>query len=195
LEPKNEAKMDTQIDFGIEIQAAADNHCKRRGETVEAAFLAKVCDLGFNVAKPWGESDPYDFIVNAGHSFQRVQVKSASAYKSKQYLVRAQGDATIYTKENIDFLAAYLVPERLWYVLPVEAFAPRTSLHFNPHGAALGMFEKFREAWCILASAASNLFHAIPQTCRNRELPIRCAVCPERGSIPGLAKPTRPGAP
>jgi hypothetical protein len=36
---------------------------KRRGEIAEAAFLLKAASLGFSVAKPWGESDRYDFIV------------------------------------------------------------------------------------------------------------------------------------
>jgi hypothetical protein len=170
--------MQNQAQFAIEIQAAADNHCKRRGEASEAIFLAKTCDLGFQVAKPWGESDPYDFVVNAGHGFQRVQVKSASYSRRSQYVCRAQGDAAIYTKENIDFLVAHIIPEKTWYVLPVEAFAPRTMLHFNPNGTGKGMFEKFREAWCIMASAAANAWHKIPSVCRSRELPVRCAVCP-----------------
>ena len=39
---------------------------KRRGEVAEAAFLIKAATLGFSVAKPWGDSDPYDFIVQSG---------------------------------------------------------------------------------------------------------------------------------
>ena len=36
---------------------------KRRGEMAEAVFVAKAAELGFGIAKPWGDSDPYDFIV------------------------------------------------------------------------------------------------------------------------------------
>jgi hypothetical protein len=36
---------------------------KRRGGMAEAKFLAKASELGFGVAKPWGDSDAYDFIV------------------------------------------------------------------------------------------------------------------------------------
>ena len=39
---------------------------KRRGEMAEAAFVAKAVSLGFGVAKPWGDSDPFDFIVAGG---------------------------------------------------------------------------------------------------------------------------------
>src|SRR6202795_740539 len=50
---------------------------KRRGEMGEAAFLAKVSALGFGVAKTWGDSDRYDFVVDGGAGLWRVQVKSA----------------------------------------------------------------------------------------------------------------------
>ena len=38
----------------IEINAVAEDNCKRMGEAVEAAFLAKVCKLRIPVCKPWG---------------------------------------------------------------------------------------------------------------------------------------------
>ena len=39
---------------------------KRRGEMAEAAFVAKAISLGFWVAKPWGDSDPFDFNCAGG---------------------------------------------------------------------------------------------------------------------------------
>src|SRR5882672_7006929 len=50
----------------IDIQAVADDNCKRLGEAVEAAFLAKVCKLRIPVCKPWGDSERYDFVVDWG---------------------------------------------------------------------------------------------------------------------------------
>jgi len=37
--------------------------------------MAKASNLGFAVAKPWGR-ERYDFILDSGHHFWRVQVKS-----------------------------------------------------------------------------------------------------------------------
>src|SRR5437870_6319042 len=37
---------------------------KRKGELSEAAFLLKAASLGFGVAKPWGDSERYDFILD-----------------------------------------------------------------------------------------------------------------------------------
>ena len=52
---------------------------KQLGEIAEAEFVAKAVGMGFVVAKPWGDSEPYDFIVNVRREFNfwRVQVKSA----------------------------------------------------------------------------------------------------------------------
>ena len=38
---------------------------KRKGELSEAAFLLKAASLGFGVAKPWGDSERYDFILDS----------------------------------------------------------------------------------------------------------------------------------
>src|SRR5579864_7341802 len=38
---------------------------KRRGELAELAFTLKAASLGFGVAKPYGDSERYDFIVDA----------------------------------------------------------------------------------------------------------------------------------
>jgi len=39
---------------------------KRTGERSEAAFLYKASQLGFGVAKPWGDSERHDFILDNG---------------------------------------------------------------------------------------------------------------------------------
>ena len=42
---------------------------KQLGEIAEAEFIAKAVGMGFVVARPWGDSEPYDFIVNPKKSF------------------------------------------------------------------------------------------------------------------------------
>ncbi len=55
----------------FDFQACAVAH-ERQGEATEAAFMAKASNLGFAVAKPWGR-ERYDFILDSGHHFWRVQ--------------------------------------------------------------------------------------------------------------------------
>src|SRR5947208_8797147 len=65
----------------FDIHAVGLTTRKRRGEAAEAAFLAKASGLGFGVAKPWGDSERYDFLLDSGHGdFWRVQVKSTQRY-------------------------------------------------------------------------------------------------------------------
>ena len=45
------------------------NLTKRCGELGEAAFPAKAASMGIGVAKPWGDSERYDFIIDARRTF------------------------------------------------------------------------------------------------------------------------------
>src|SRR5438445_13252835 len=47
---------------------------KRAGEISEAAFVLRAHSLGFLVAKPWGDSEKYDFVLDAGSKLWRVQL-------------------------------------------------------------------------------------------------------------------------
>jgi PD-(D/E)XK nuclease superfamily protein len=170
----------------IEIQAVALTTTKQRGEAAEAAFLAKAAALGFAVAKPWGDSRRYDFVVDSGYGLWRVQVKSTNLCCRSQYFVKAQGRQKVYTKEEIDFLVAYLIPENLWYVVPVEAFAPRKILHFHPYSPRKSLYERHREAWCLLdCPRKARGQNDMPARCRSEQIDVRCAVCPlGRKSVP-----------
>jgi PD-(D/E)XK nuclease superfamily protein len=130
---------------------------KRLGEAAEAAFLAKASSMGFCVAKPWGDSDRYDFVVEAGGGFLRVQVKSAHRVgKDGGYSFRAHGHSlSVYRASEIDALVAYVVPENAWYVFPVWLFRRRRSMKLFPGSRKKrSKFEKYREAWGILRGEA-----------------------------------------
>jgi len=126
---------------------------KRRGEMAEAAFLHKASRLGFGVAKPWGDSDPYDLIVDTGGGLWRVQVKSA--YRSGEYggyTFHAHGNENkkIYSLKDIDVLVAYIVPEDLWYVFPVRVFRKIKSMKLFPVSKRRrSKFEVYREGWQV----------------------------------------------
>ena len=93
----------------IEIHAVGVPERKRLGEAVEAAFLAKATMLGFPVLKPWGDSLPYDFGVDGGRRLWRVQVKCATSHRGTRCDARAAGSGELYTLDDIDFLAAYVI--------------------------------------------------------------------------------------
>jgi len=128
---------------------------KKRGELSELAFLYKAASLGFAVAKPYGDSDRFDFIVHSHGRFWRVQVRSSSSLQYGAYQVSAHaksnGHAIPYTADEIDFLVVHIVPEDVWYVIPVRAFTPHKTLQLFPQRSnRAGRYEKYREAWCLL---------------------------------------------
>jgi hypothetical protein len=131
-------------------------HTKKRGEWAELAFMQKAVRLDFGVAKPWGDSQRYDFILSYRKKLWKVQVKSTRARHKGGYQVHARGSryGANYTPEEIDFLVAYIVPEDVWYVVPIAAIQ-NTTLGFFPSGRRPGrLFEKYREAWHLMMPAA-----------------------------------------
>jgi hypothetical protein len=134
---------------------------KRRGELAELAFTYKAASLGFGVAKPYGESHPYDLLVQYGRRLLRIQVKSCFTIYRRRGLLgfnivvsrpSAQGYRH-YSRETIDFIAAFVAPHNTWYLIPVEALANRKSIRLYPIGKskrAGGFYEQYREAWHLL---------------------------------------------
>ena len=164
----------------ITLHAVGDPDSKRRGAATEAEFIARATSLNFRVAKPWGDSEPYDVLIGMGHGFWRVQVKRATQRRG-EYVAKAGSGSGYYTKDDIDFIAAHLIQENIWYIVPVEAFAVCWGLHFNPRGRGKGKFERYREAWCLLAcDPKARGWKDIPVLCRRKDLPVRCSVCPNR---------------
>ena len=136
---------------------ARRKNTKRRGERSEAAFLHKASQLGFGVAKPWGDSERYDFILDNGHRLLRVQIKATDSLRAHAYETRATysvGKSRAgYSPRDIDFLVAHIIPLDLWYVLPVRACMPAPMLRFYPHRTARKMrLEQYREAWHLMKS-------------------------------------------
>ncbi|HXM22490.1 MAG TPA: group I intron-associated PD-(D/E)XK endonuclease [Terriglobales bacterium] len=148
-------------------------NCKAKGDLAELAFLYKAASLGFGVAQPYGDKERYDFILDSGERFWRVQVKSTSGAEADHtgYLVSAchnspNNKIEPYRADEIDFFAAYIVPLGIWYVVPVNQLGSHRFMRFYPSGCRSGggCFEAFREAWHLMAPAADL---PQPRTLRN----------------------------
>ncbi len=130
---------------------------KEKGELAELAFLHKAAGLGFGVAQPHGDSERYDFILDSGERFWRVQVKSVFGLVEGIYRLRGtHGDKIPYTAQEIDFLVAYIAAENVFYVIPVGCIPASAVLAFYPSGRerGSGRLEIFREAWHLMAPGA-----------------------------------------
>ncbi len=141
----------------MRLKKTRRKNTKLTGERSEAAFLNRAAALGFGVAKPWGDSLRYDFILDNGSRLWRVQVKCTESIRARAYETRATysvgSGRAVYTRADVDFLAAHVVPLDIWYIIPVEVCTPAPMLRFYPHRQAKKMrLEKYREAWHLLQS-------------------------------------------
>ena len=133
---------------------------KRMGELAELAFMYRAASEGIGVARPYGDSHPYDFLVQHGRRLFRVQVKScfsSSRAHARGYPIRVGRNTRFgtvsYSPEEIDFIAAFVASYRVWYVIPVDALENRTSINLYPRGKrrkGAAFYETYREAWHLL---------------------------------------------
>jgi len=128
---------------------------KQRGELAELAFMRKAATLGFAVAKQWGDSDRYDVVVRVEKTFWRVQVKSVLALTPSRphFVVQTKNSrGKTYSRDDIDFLVAYIFAEDLWYVFPAHVFEHKKSLCVKP-GSKKSRLEQYRENWDLMRSS------------------------------------------
>jgi hypothetical protein len=129
---------------------------KCRGELSELAFIYKATGLGFHVSKPYGDSSPYDFIVEHFGHLSKVQVKStATVRRSGAYEGNAQRSTTQssrrYSARDVDFFAFYVIPKDVWYIVPFADVEARCSIVLNPNRPSRDRrFGRYREAWHML---------------------------------------------
>lgn len=126
-------------------------HSKLRGEVAELRFMARAADQGLRVIKPWGDSSRYDFVVEQGGRFLRVQVKSTSVKQDQSYCCHLNtGRQKPYTRDEIDFIAAYIIPKDIWYIMPIEVAGRACSgLILSPH-LKFSKHARYKKAWHLL---------------------------------------------
>ena len=133
----------------MEKDGIKPRHCKLRGEVAELRFMARAADNGLRVIKPWGDSSRYDFVVEQGGKFLRIQVKSTSSRLGNTYACHLSRDPRKhYTKEDIDIIAAYIIPRDIWYIVPVE-MTGKSTLVLSPDKDD-SKHARYKEAWHLL---------------------------------------------
>ena len=124
-------------------------HPKMRGEWVELKFMLRAMELGLFLCKPWGEVRPYDFVVEYGGRFVRVQVKSTMFVDRGGYSCTVRGADGPYETDSFEFLAAYVFQEDCWYIIPADLVEGQGSIALYPH-LGNSKYARYREAWYLL---------------------------------------------
>jgi hypothetical protein len=129
---------------------------RRIGEIGGASFVLKAESLNFPVAKPWSQNNRYDFILDSGRRLSRVQLKCTASISGRSYQIKPMcsihgKQVKEYTRDDIDFIVAYILPRDVWYVIPIEALKGITYLRFYPDIVCRHpVWEIYREAWYLL---------------------------------------------
>jgi hypothetical protein len=166
---------------------------KLRGEWAELRFMTRAAERGLMVSRPWGDSAPYDVMVEHQGRVRLVQIKStmrrvantyrchvprnrhvataASAVREAKRATETCGTDTPVRcshgkmpaankprtaspkpprQAQIDFVAAYIIPEDLWYILPAAIATPLSGhISLSPHRKG-HKYEPYQEAWHLL---------------------------------------------
>ena len=124
---------------------------KERGEWAELRFMARAAERGFRVSKPWGDSARYDYTLETGERFVRVQVKSTTyRYRGAYQCMFDRSRGQRYTAEEVDFFAVFVIPEDVWYILPAKV-ATGASGHVVLDPEREGQkYKAYKEAWHLM---------------------------------------------
>jgi PD-(D/E)XK endonuclease len=137
-------------DRGIDIK-----NPKQRGEWAEMCFMSRAAAHGLCVTKPYGDSAQFDFIIEHQGHFLRVQVKSTKRKRKDHYVCNVIASRKPYKTNQIDFVAAYVIPLDIWYIIPVSAFCGRWYIHLSPN-LKTAKYRQYREAWDLLRAKPSK---------------------------------------
>lgn len=140
------------------MQAHHDSHTrnpKARGELTEIRFWLAAALRGLIACKPFGESQPFDFVVafKGSKRFYRIQVKSNSY--SRPMPTGSQSPAVVAAATPLaKFISspATSSPTDTWYIIPVRLLTKRKLISVYPEKqCSRGMFEPFKERWQLLS--------------------------------------------
>jgi PD-(D/E)XK endonuclease len=116
---------------------------------VELVFAVRGMELRLRLGRPWGESSGYDFTVDQGWRIVRVRVKSTMFREGTGYSCTLKDSRGPYKKNSFDFVAAYVIPEDVWYILPEKVVRGMWSVSLNPK-LETANYNAYKEAWHLL---------------------------------------------
>jgi len=127
------------------------SHPKLRGEWAELQFTARAAAQGFRIARPISDCYRWDLIVEHDLGFHRVQVKSTMVKHKNGYVCVCHSSAKfrVYTPDDLDFLAAYVIPEDVWYIIPWQVVTTQ-NIVVDPSERYGDRYHEYREAWHLL---------------------------------------------
>ena len=120
-------------------------------------FLVRAGEGGLAASKPWGDSWSYDCVVGRPGKFVAVQVKCTIArlVSGTGYNCSVCSSHRPYPPGSFDFLAAYVILEDAWYIIPEKEIRGLKSISLcTTELGSEAKYEQYREAWGLLRKAS-----------------------------------------
>ena len=129
---------------------------KDTGTIAELAFSSEAMRRGYRLAQPLGDNAQYDLLLEARDRVFRIQVKASSNTHQGVYtfLLRRGKHKVSYTE--VDVFACYLIPERLFFILPRNEIKDRRTIKLNATPRT-SMWAKYRENWGVFEQQLPGL--------------------------------------
>jgi len=109
-----------------------------QGLFAESIFITECISKNIEICQPINDVFGYDFVVVRGSESIKVQVKSCSVadnrYKtSTTYKIQCRRGAKCkaYEAGSFDYLAAYIIPLDIWYIIGISELN-KTTIRVNP---------------------------------------------------------------
>ena len=141
--------------------SATFTHYKQQGEWAELLFMARAAEQGLAIARPWGDSSPYDVAIvsqakpGQRPDFLRIQVKSTRCKHHKGYKCHVDSNGVAYRANQLDFIAAYVITVAVWFIIPIQATHGQLELLLTPHHRT-SKYGEYEEAWHLLRNEADE---------------------------------------
>jgi hypothetical protein len=158
---------------------------KKRGEWAESVFIARAGEEGLAASKPWGDSRSYDCVVGRPGKFVAVQVKCTIARleSGEGYICSVCSSHKPYPPGSFDFVAAYVILEDAWYIIPEREIRGLKSISLCTVGGE-AKYEHYREAWSLLRKASEI---GDPESSAPQSAPEQNAVAPPTSAVGRMA--------
>jgi len=125
-------------------------YLRQRGDVAELKFVVRAIENNLQVSKPLMGFLHYDYIVDCFGELARVQVKATSRYEYGYKVAVSYGATKIpYSPNEIDYFAIYIVPEKIWYLIPVDVLGGTQNITLQPDSENC-KFSKYKENWNII---------------------------------------------
>lgn len=111
-------------------------HKKTKGSIAEMIVASRLMEKGWHVLFPFGENSRYDLVAEKDGEFLRIQVKYVTPRNGAlEVNCRSSNNWSVdrYTKNQVDFIAAYNPKNKQVYFIPSSKFnANRITLRIEP---------------------------------------------------------------